>query len=44
MTFHPDGRIAEVEFWADGQWSDAYVIWPEDVSLTDDTAPTPPAA
>lgn len=32
MTFHPDGKLAEVEFWPDGQWSDAYIIWPEQVS------------
>lgn len=32
MLFHADGKLAEVDFWADGQWSDAYVIWPEQVA------------
>lgn len=31
MSFHPNGGLAAVEFWPDGQWSDAQVIWPEDV-------------
>ncbi len=31
MSFHPNGGLASVEFWPDGQWSDAQVIWPEDV-------------
>jgi hypothetical protein len=30
FKFHPDGRIAEVEFWPDGKWSDDHLIWPED--------------
>jgi len=36
MVFHPDGRLAEVEFWAEGRWSDAHVLWPEDVAPAGD--------
>jgi hypothetical protein len=32
MKWHPDGKIAEVEFWADGEWSDAAIVWPEDLA------------
>ncbi len=32
MVFHPSGeRVAEVEFWPDGQWDESAIIWPEDV-------------
>ncbi|MFF4403596.1 hypothetical protein [Streptomyces sp. NPDC001404] len=31
LAFHPNGTLAEVEFWPDGRWSDASVIWPEEL-------------
>lgn len=31
MAFHPNGSLATIEFWPDGQWSDANVIWPDEV-------------
>lgn len=31
MAFHPNGALAQVEFWADGRWTDANIVWPEDV-------------
>lgn len=31
MTFHPTGALASVEFWREGLWSDAHIIWPEEV-------------
>ncbi len=31
-----NGKLIEVEFWADGQWDDSNVIWPEDVFGFDD--------
>jgi hypothetical protein len=32
MVWHPNGTLAEVEFWPDGRWSDEYVIWPEQLT------------
>lgn len=32
MSWHPNGTIASVEFWPDGRWSDAHIIWPEQVA------------
>jgi hypothetical protein len=31
LSFHPNGVIAQVRFWADGEWSDAAIIWPEEL-------------
>jgi hypothetical protein len=31
MRFHPDSRLASVEFWPDGSWDPAGVMWPEDL-------------
>lgn len=32
IIYHPSGeRVAEVEYWADGDWDRSVVIWPEDV-------------
>jgi hypothetical protein len=41
MVWHSGGALAEVEFWPDGRWSDAYVLWPEQL---DDEDPTPEAS
>ena len=29
FKWHENGRIAEVEFWPDGQWPEENVMWPE---------------
>ena len=39
MSWHPGGSLAEVEFWPDDRWSDAHVIWPEQIN---DPAPEAP--
>jgi hypothetical protein len=31
MAFHPNGTLAEVEFWPDDQWSDDNILWPEEL-------------
>jgi hypothetical protein len=31
MTFHPNGSLAGVTFWADGRWPADHVVWPEDL-------------
>jgi hypothetical protein len=31
MEFHPNGALASVEFWREGQWSDTEIIWQEDL-------------
>lgn len=37
MTFHTDGStVLEVEFWAESEWSDANVVWPEDLEEAGD--------
>lgn len=28
MSFHPNGSLAEVEFWPHGKWDEAGIIWP----------------
>jgi hypothetical protein len=33
LTFHPDAKLATVEFWPDGKWSDEFVQWPENLPL-----------
>jgi hypothetical protein len=33
LTFHPDAKLAAVEFWPDGKWSDEFVQWPESLPL-----------
>jgi hypothetical protein len=30
------GAVAEVEYWRDDEWSDAHVIWPEDLGVIGD--------
>lgn len=35
LAFHPNGNLAEVEFWPTSEWSDEHVIWPEQL-LADD--------
>lgn len=29
LRFHPDSRLAAVEFWPHGAWSDEGIMWPE---------------
>jgi hypothetical protein len=29
LRFHPDSRLAAVEFWPDGTWADEGIMWPE---------------
>lgn len=36
MTFHENGRIASVQFWADGKWPPDHVQWPEDLPADPD--------
>ncbi len=31
LVFHPNGALAEVEFWRAGQWDESSVIWAEDL-------------
>jgi hypothetical protein len=31
LRFHPDAKLAAVEFWPDGQWKDDGIMWPEDL-------------
>lgn len=31
LMFTSSGSIQEVEFWADGEWDDSNVIWPEEI-------------
>jgi len=35
MAWHPNGELAEVEFWPDGRWSESHVIWPEALDAED---------
>lgn len=35
MAWHPGGALAEIEFWPDDQWSDAHVIWQEELEELD---------
>lgn len=35
MSFHPNSALAEVEFWPEGKWTDADIIWPEDLAATE---------
>lgn len=39
IVYHPtdDRQVREVEFWADGEWSRANIVMPEDVVLWDGT-------
>jgi hypothetical protein len=37
MKWHPNGTLAAVDFWRDGQWSDEHVIWEEQLAEADDT-------
>lgn len=30
LRFHPNGTLAQVDFWRDGRWSDENVLWPDD--------------
>lgn len=30
MQFSQDGKLVEIEFWADGKWDQSNVLWPED--------------
>lgn len=41
FEFANDGKtVVKVEFWPDGQWPDANVVWPEDMGWSeDDPAP-----
>jgi hypothetical protein len=32
FKFHPNGTLAQVDFWPEGEWSDDHVIWPEDLT------------
>lgn len=36
LAFHPNGNLAEVEFWAAAEWSDEHVIFPDQL-VTDDS-------
>lgn len=36
MKWHPNGTLAAVDFWRDGQWSDEHVIWEEQLAEADD--------
>lgn len=42
FEFANDGKtVTRVEFWPDGQWPDANIIWPEDMGWSEDEpAPT----
>lgn len=31
FKWHPNGSLAAVEFWPDGEWSDAHVLWPDEL-------------
>jgi hypothetical protein len=31
MAYHPNGTLAEVEFWPSDQWSDAFVVFPDEI-------------
>jgi hypothetical protein len=31
LSFHENGRIRSVTFWARGKWDDAGILWPEDI-------------
>lgn len=36
LVWHPNGTLAEVEFWSSGEWSDENVVWPEDIPAVED--------
>jgi hypothetical protein len=36
MAWHPNGQLAEVDFWEDGHWKDGHVTWPEDLPADPD--------
>lgn len=36
MSFDTAGKIVEVEFWRENEWSDDNVIWPEDILEEDE--------
>lgn len=38
LRFHPDSRLAAVEFWPAGSWSDEGIMWPEDLPPHPDEA------
>jgi hypothetical protein len=38
VKWHVDGTVIEAEYWPDGQWDEAGIIWPEDAY--EDDAPT----
>lgn len=29
FELHDNGSVKRVVFWPEGEWSDAYIIWPE---------------
>jgi hypothetical protein len=29
-AFHPNGNLAEVEYWPDDSWDKSDILWPED--------------
>lgn len=31
LKFHPNGSLAEVEFWPDGKWPTVGIIWPHEI-------------
>jgi len=40
MTFHPNGSLAEIEFWEAGVWPEDNVAWPEEIPYYPDTEET----
>jgi hypothetical protein len=36
LVYHPNGMVAEVEFFPPDVWSDNEIIWPEDLETDDD--------
>lgn len=38
MRFHPNGSLAEVEFWQENQWSDDHVVWSDQIPDLDEQA------
>ena len=37
LIFEPStGKIVEVEFWSEGEWSDDSIIWPEEIVEEED--------
>lgn len=36
LRYTEGGGLAEVEYWPEGKWSDAFVIWPEMLGILTD--------